>query len=53
MEDEDKPEDKVLAHIEDIMEGIYTIEEIYTKEDTREIKGVKASNRRNAIFVIN
>ena len=41
-----------MAYIEDIIEGIYTMEEIYT-EDTREVKGVEAFNRRNAIFVIN
>ena len=52
IEDKDELEDKALAYIEDIIEGIYTMEEIYT-EDTREVKGVKASNRRNTIFVIN
>ncbi len=51
-EDEDKLEDKPLTHIEDIIKGIHTMEEIYT-EDTREVKGVKTSNRRNAIFIIN
>jgi len=53
MEDEDKLEDKALAYIKDIMEGIYTVEEICTEEDIREVKGVEASNRRNAMFVIN
>jgi len=44
----DKVEDKALAHIEEIIEGIYIIE-----EDTREVKEIKDSNRRSAMFVIN
>ena len=45
--DMDKAEDKALAHIEEIIEGIYIIE-----EDTREVKEIKDSNR-SAMFVIN
>jgi len=48
IEDVDKIEDKALVYIEEIIEGIYTIE-----EDTREVKEIKDSNRRSAIFVIN
>ena len=48
IEDVDKVEDKALAYIEEIIEGIHTIE-----EDTREVKDIKDSNRRSAIFVIN
>jgi len=48
IEDIDKVEDKALAHIEEIIEGIYIIE-----EDTREVKEIKDSNRRSAMFVIN
>jgi len=48
IEDIDKAEDKALAHIEEIIEGIYIIE-----EDTREVKEIKDSNRRSAIFIIN
>ena len=38
----DKAEDKALAYIEEIIE-----------EDTREVKEIKDSNRRSAMFVIN
>ena len=48
IEDVDKVEDKALAYIEEIIEGIYIIE-----EDTREVKEIKDSNRRSAMFVIN
>ena len=48
IEDVDKAEDKALAHIEEIIEGIYIIE-----EDTREVKEIKDSNRRSAMFIIN
>jgi len=48
IEDVDKVEDKALVYIEEIIEGIYIIE-----EDTREVKEIKDSNRRSAIFVIN
>jgi len=48
IEDVDKAEDKALVHIEEIIEGIHIIE-----EDTREVKEIKDSNRRSAMFVIN
>ena len=48
IEDVDKVEDKALAYIEEIIEGIHIIE-----EDTREVKEIKDSNRRSAMFVIN
>jgi len=44
----DKVEDKALVYIEEIIEGIYTIE-----EDTREVKEIKNSNRRSTMFIIN
>ena len=44
----DKAEDKALAYVEKIIEGIHIAE-----EDTREVKEIKDSNRRSAIFVIN
>jgi len=47
IEDVDKVEDKALVYIEEIIEGIHTIE-----EDTREVKEIKDSNR-SAMFVIN
>jgi len=47
IEDVDKAEDKALAYIEEIIEGIHIIE-----EDTREVKEIKDSNR-SAMFVIN
>jgi len=43
----DKAEDKALAHIEEIVEGIHI-----TEEDTREVKEIKDSNR-SAMFAIN
>ena len=48
IEDVDKAEDKALVYIEEIIEGIYIIE-----EDTKEVKEIKDSNRRSAIFIIN
>ena len=48
IEDIDKVEDKALVYIEEIIEGIHIIE-----EDTREVKEIKDSNRRSAIFIIN
>ena len=44
----DKVEDKALVYIEEIIEGIHIIE-----EDTREVKEIKDSNRRSAMFIIN
>jgi len=48
IEDVDKVEDKALVYIEEIIEGIYIIE-----KDTREVKEIKDSNRRSAMFIIN
>ena len=48
IEDIDKAEDKALAHIEEIIEGIHI-----TEEDTRDVKEIKDSNRRSAMFIIN
>ena len=48
IENIDKVENKALVYIEEIIEGIYTIE-----EDTREVKEIKDSNRRSAMFIIN
>ena len=42
IEDIDKVEDKALVYIEEIIE-----------ENTREVKEIKDSNRRSAMFVIN
>ena len=47
IEDVDKAEDKALAHIEEIVEGIHI-----TEEDTREVKEIEDSNR-SAMFAIN
>ena len=48
IENMDKVEDKALVYIEEIIEGIYIIE-----KDTREVKEIKDSNRRSAMFIIN
>jgi hypothetical protein len=52
-EDIDKAEDKALAHIEEIVIRIYTMEDMYTEEDTREAKEIKDSDKRNAMFMTN
>jgi hypothetical protein len=44
----DKAKDKALAHTEEIVQGIHII-----KEDTRETKKIKHSNRRSAMFITN
>jgi hypothetical protein len=52
-EDVDKAEDKALAHIKGIVIRIYTVEDMYTKEDTKEAKEIKDSNKRSAMSVTN
>jgi hypothetical protein len=52
-EDVDKTEDKALAHIKRIVIGIYTVEDIYTKKNTKEAKKIEDSDKKSAIFVIN
>jgi hypothetical protein len=52
-EDVDKAEDKALAYIKRIMIRIHTIENIYTKENTREAKKIKDSDKKSAMFVTN
>jgi hypothetical protein len=52
-EDVDKAEDKALAYTEEIVIGIYTAEDMHTKEDTREAKEIKDSDKRSATFVTN
>jgi hypothetical protein len=52
-EDVDKAEDEALAHIEEIVMGIHTVEDMYTEEDTREAKEIEDSNKRSAMFVTN
>jgi hypothetical protein len=52
-EDVDKAEDKALAHIEEIVIGIHTVEDMHTEEDTREAKEIKDSDKRNATFMTN
>jgi hypothetical protein len=49
----DKAKDKALAHIKEIVIGIYTVKNMYTKEDIREAKEIKDSDKRNATFVTN
>jgi hypothetical protein len=51
--DVNKAEDKALAYIKKIVIGMYTIKNIYTKENTRKAKKIKNSNRKSVIFVIN
>jgi hypothetical protein len=51
--DMDKAEDKALAHIKEIVIGIHTVKDIHTKENTREAKKIKDSDKRNAMSVIN
>jgi hypothetical protein len=48
-----KAEDKALAYIKGIVIGIYTVKDMYTKEDTREAKEIKDSDKRSAMFVTN
>jgi hypothetical protein len=47
-EDVGESEDKALAHIEEIVQGIHT-----TEKDTREAKEIEHSDRRSAMFVTN
>jgi hypothetical protein len=49
----DKAEDKASAHIKEIVIRIHTIENMYTKEDTKKAKEIKDSNKRNAMSVTN
>jgi hypothetical protein len=52
-EDVDEVEDKASAHIKEIVIRIYTVEDIYTKEDTRKAKKIKDSNKKSAMSVTN
>jgi hypothetical protein len=52
-EDVNKAENKALAHIKRIVIRIYTVEDMYIKEDTREAKKIKDSDKRSAISVTN
>jgi hypothetical protein len=52
-EDVDKAEDEALAYIKKIVIGIYTAKDMYTKENTREAKEIKDSDKRSATFVTN
>jgi hypothetical protein len=49
----DEAEDKALAHIKKIVIGIYTVKDIYTKENTKEAKKIKDSDKRSATFITN
>jgi hypothetical protein len=51
--DKDKAKDKALAYIEKIVIGIYTVEDMYTEEDTREAKEIKNSDKRSVTFMTN
>jgi hypothetical protein len=51
--DKDKAEDKASAYIEEIVIGIHTIEDMYTKENTKEAKEIEDSNKRSAMFITN
>jgi hypothetical protein len=53
IKDKDKTEDEALAHIKEIVIGIYTIKDIYIKEDTKKAKKIKNSDKRSAISVTN
>jgi ATP sulfurylase len=48
-----KAEDKALVYIKGIVIGIYTVEDIYTEESTKEAKKIKDSDKRNAMFITN
>jgi hypothetical protein len=52
-EDIDKAEDKALAYIEGIVIRIHIVKDIYTKENTREAKKIKDSDKKSAMFVTN
>jgi hypothetical protein len=49
----DKAKDKALAYIKKIVTEIYTVKNIYTKENTREAKKIKDFNKRSATFMTN
>jgi hypothetical protein len=49
----DKAEDKALAHTKKIVIGIYTTEDIYTKENTKKAKKIKDSDKRSVTFMTN
>jgi hypothetical protein len=53
IKDVDKAEDKALVYIEGIVIGIYTMEDMYTEENTREAKEIEDSDKRSAMFMTN
>jgi hypothetical protein len=48
-----KAKDKASAHIKIIVIKIHTIEDIHIKENTKEAKKIKDSNKRNTMFITN
>jgi hypothetical protein len=48
-----KAEDKALAYIEGIVIRIHTVEDMYTKENTREAKEIENSDKRSVMSVTN
>jgi hypothetical protein len=51
--DVDKAKDEALAHIKGIVIRIYTVEDMYTKKNTREAKEIKDSDKRSVMSVTN
>jgi hypothetical protein len=49
----DKAENKASAHIKKIVIRIHTVKDMYTKENTKEAKEIKNSDRKSTIFMTN
>jgi hypothetical protein len=48
-----KTKNKALVHIKKIIIRIYTIKDIYTKENTKKAKKIKDFNKRSIMFITN
>jgi hypothetical protein len=44
---------KALVYTKEIVIRIYTIEDIYTEENTKKAKKIKDSDQKSAIFITN
>jgi hypothetical protein len=49
----DKAEDKAIAYIKEIVIRIYTVKNIYIKEDIKKAKKIKDSDKKSVMFIIN
>jgi hypothetical protein len=53
IKNKDKAKNKALVYIKKIVIRIYTVKNIYIKENTKEAKKIKDSDKKSATFITN